>query len=48
MLGVNGAFIPPILWIPTVEGKRFFLLFRFYGPNKEVFTKEWKLNDLKK
>lgn len=33
-------------WIPTVEGKRFFLLFRFYGPNKEVFTKEWKLNDL--
>lgn len=31
--------------VPTAEGKRFFLLFRFYGPEPAVFDKSWKLND---
>jgi len=33
-------------WIPTAKGRRFFLLFRFYGPKKAVFDKSWKLNDI--
>ena len=33
-------------WIPTAEGRRFFLLFRFYGPQKEVFDGSWELNDI--
>jgi hypothetical protein len=33
-------------WIPTIPGQRFFLLFRFYGPTKAMFTKSWKLGDL--
>jgi hypothetical protein len=33
-------------WIPTTSGKRFFLLFRFYGPEKAVFDKTWKLPDI--
>jgi hypothetical protein len=28
-------------WLPTVEGRRFFLLFRFYGPQKGVFDGSW-------
>jgi hypothetical protein len=35
-------------WIPTKPGKRFFLLFRFYGPERAVYDKSWKLNDLEK
>ncbi|WP_019026796.1 DUF1214 domain-containing protein [Colwellia piezophila] len=35
-------------WIPTKAGRKFFLLFRFYGNEKEVFTKEWQLNDVEK
>jgi hypothetical protein len=35
-------------WVPTVAGRRFFLLFRFYGPKPAVFTKTWVLNDLVK
>jgi len=34
-------------WIPTLPGKRFFLLFRFYGPEKAVFDKSWQLSDIK-
>jgi len=37
-----------INWIPTVEGRRFFLLFRFYGPQKGVFDGSWELNDVEK
>ncbi|WNC74234.1 DUF1214 domain-containing protein [Thalassotalea psychrophila] len=33
-------------WVPTTAEKNYFLLFRFYGPTKEVFIKNWKLNDL--
>jgi hypothetical protein len=35
-------------WMPTVKGKRFFLLFRFYGPKAPLFTKAWKLPDIQK
>ena len=35
-------------WIPTKPGKRFFLLFRFYGPGKAVFDKSWQLPDMEK
>jgi hypothetical protein len=35
-------------WLPTVPGKRFFLIFRFYGPEPSFFNKSWKLNDVKK
>jgi hypothetical protein len=31
-------------WLPTVKGRRFFLLFRFYGPQKGVFDGSWELN----
>ena len=33
-------------WIPTQKGKRFFLLFRFYGPKKGVFDGSFELNDI--
>jgi len=35
-------------WIPTLPGKRFFLLFRFYGPERAVFDKSWQLPDIVK
>jgi hypothetical protein len=33
-------------WIPT--GEDFFLLFRLYGPEKPLFEKTWKLDDVQK
>ncbi|MDH3870459.1 MAG: DUF1214 domain-containing protein, partial [Desulfuromonadales bacterium] len=33
-------------WIPTQDGRRFFLLFRFYGPQPAVFDKSFQLNDI--
>ncbi len=33
-------------WIPTTEGRRFFLLFRFYGPQRGVFDGSFELNDI--
>jgi hypothetical protein len=33
-------------WIYTAAGKTWFALFRFYGPEKAVFEKTWKLPDL--
>jgi len=33
-------------WIPT--GEDFFLLFRLYGPEKPLFEKTWKLDDVEK
>ncbi len=33
-------------WVPTVEGKRFILLFRFYGPKPGVFDGSFELNDI--
>jgi hypothetical protein len=35
-------------WLPTVPGKKFFLIFRFYKPEPELFNKSWKLNDVEK
>jgi hypothetical protein len=35
-------------WIPTAEGKPFYMLFRFYGAEAPVFTKTWQLNDVEK
>jgi hypothetical protein len=33
-------------WIPTTEDRRFFLLFRFYGPQKAAKDGSWELNDI--
>ena len=33
-------------WVPTVPGKGFFLVFRFYGPTESYIDKSWVLNDL--
>jgi hypothetical protein len=33
-------------WIPT--GEDFFPLFRLYGPEKPLFEKTWKLDDVEK
>ena len=33
-------------WIPTQAGRRFFLLFRFYGPESAVFDGSFELNDI--
>jgi len=33
-------------WVPTASGKPWFAAFRFYGPDKPLFAKAWKLNDI--
>jgi hypothetical protein len=33
-------------WVPTKSGGRFEVLFRFYGPEKPLFDKTWKLGDI--
>jgi hypothetical protein len=33
-------------WVPTNAGGKFEVLFRFYGPEKAVFDKTWKLPDI--
>jgi hypothetical protein len=33
-------------WLPTNSERRFFLLFRFYGPQKGVFDGSFELNDI--
>ena len=35
-------------WLPTLPDKKFFLIFRFYGPEPSFFDKSWKLNDVEK
>ena len=35
-------------WIPTLVGKGWFPFFRFYGPDKPLFDKTWKLPDIEK
>lgn len=35
-------------WIPTVKDRRFFLLFRFYGPELAAFDGSFKLNDIER
>ena len=33
-------------WIQTTDGRRFFLLFRFYGPQTAAKDGSWQLNDI--
>jgi hypothetical protein len=33
-------------WVPTDPTRRFEVLFRLYGPKKELFDKRWKLPDI--
>lgn len=33
-------------WVPTSVGGKFEVLFRFYGPEKALFDKTWKLPDI--
>jgi hypothetical protein len=33
-------------WVPTDPSRKFELLFRLYGPEKEFFEKKWKLPDV--
>ena len=33
-------------WVYTVPGKRWISLFRFYGPEKALLDKTWKLPDI--
>jgi len=35
-------------WVPTKAGGRFEVMFRFYGPEKPLFEKTWKLPDIEK
>ncbi len=35
-------------WVPTKPGGEFEVLFRFYGPEKPLFEKTWKLPDIEK
>jgi hypothetical protein len=35
-------------WIPTAPGRKFMLLFRFYGPEPAVFDGSFELNDVEK
>ena len=35
-------------WVPTDPKRPFEVLFRLYGPKKELFDKTWKLPDIGK
>ena len=35
-------------WVPTSPGGGFEVLFRFYGPGKQLFDKTWRLPDIEK
>jgi hypothetical protein len=35
-------------WAPTKAGAEFEVLFRFYGPEKALFEKQWKLPDIER
>jgi hypothetical protein len=35
-------------WVPTAAGKDWFPYFRFYGPERSLFAKTWKLPDIEK
>jgi hypothetical protein len=35
-------------WVSTTPGKQWFAMFRFYGPEKTLFEKSWKLTDIEK
>jgi hypothetical protein len=33
-------------WVPTKAGATWFTMFRFYGPDKALFDKSWKMADI--
>ena len=35
-------------WAPTVEGRDYLLLFRFYGPTESFYDKSWVLGDIER
>jgi hypothetical protein len=35
-------------WVPTNPNGKFEVLFRFYGPEKPLFDKTWKLPDIER
>jgi len=35
-------------WVPTKVDRGFEVLFRFYGPEKSLFEKKWKLPDIER
>ncbi|HEY7000420.1 MAG TPA: DUF1254 domain-containing protein [Candidatus Udaeobacter sp.] len=35
-------------WVPTMPGREFEAIFRFYGPEKPLFDKTWSLPDIEK
>jgi hypothetical protein len=35
-------------WVPTSADGKFEVMFRFYGPEKPLFAKTWKLPDIEK
>ncbi len=35
-------------WVPTSPNGTFELIFRFYGPEKALFDKAWKLGDIER
>ena len=35
-------------WVPAMPGRQFEAIFRFYGPEKPLFDKTWKLPDIEK
>ncbi len=35
-------------WLPTDPDRRFFLLFRFYGPEPGVYDGSFELNDIER
>ena len=39
---------PESNWIQTNKGDGWFVLFRFYGPEKPYYDRSWKLNDFEK
>ena len=36
---------PESNWVQTNSGNGWFVLFRFYGPEKPYYDRTWKLND---
>jgi hypothetical protein len=47
-LGPNPPASQESNWVPTSPGEGFEVLFRFYGPEKPLFEKTWKLPDIAK
>ncbi|MND88255.1 hypothetical protein D3C80_802760 [compost metagenome] len=35
-------------WVPTKAGGKWFTMFRFYGPDKALFDKRWKMTDIER